>query len=208
MSNEWIDISVPVANGMHHWPGEAPLIERSASIASGSVCNVTHLDLSAHTGTHMDAPLHFIDNAAAMESMPLDAVLGPCTIVEVNDPVAVRAEHLAGLDLEPRVLFKTPNSTRSWRRPSFAEDYVYIADEAAAELVKRGIRTVGIDYLSVGGYTNDLVETHLTLLGAGVWIIEGLQLAHVKPGRYELACLPLKIPGSDGAPARAVIRPL
>lgn len=204
----WIDISVPVNSRMHHWPGEPPSIERIEAISQGSVCNLTRMRISAHTGTHMDAPLHFMDGAASMEQLPLDAVMGPCTVVEVDDREAVRACHLEGLHLEPRVLFKTRNSTECWAKPAFDEAYVYISDEAARVLVARGVRTVGIDYLSVGGFHKDLVETHVTLLGAGVWVIEGLDLSRVNPGRYELACLPLKIEGSDGAPARAALRPL
>jgi arylformamidase len=204
----WIDISVPVQVGMHHWPGEPPVIERHEWIAKGSVCNVTRMRISAHTGTHMDAPLHFVDGAASMEQLPLDAVMGPCVVVEVDDPEAVRAGHLEGLDLGERVLFKTRNSAECWQKPGFDEGYVYIADDAAKELVRRGVRTVGIDYLSVGGFRKDLVETHVTLLGAGIWVIEGLDLSGVAAGRYELACLPLKMVGSDGAPARAALRPL
>lgn len=204
----WIDISVPLQNGMHYWPGERPEFEQFEFMDQGAVCNVTRMRLSVHTGTHMDAPRHFINSGIAMEALPLEAVLGPCTVVDVNDEVCVRAAHLEGSLLEPRVLLKTRNSTRCWSKPSFAEDFVFIARDAAQVLVDRGVRTVGIDYLSVGGFRQDLVETHEILLGAGMWIIEGLNLSGVAAGRYELACLPLKIVGSDGAPARAAVRPI
>ena len=107
-----------------------------------------------------------------------------------------------------RILFKTPNSRKSWKTDSFDEDFVYISKEAAAFLAKAKVMTVGIDYLSVGGFRKDGIETHHALLGAGIWVIEGLNLAKIKPGRYELCCLPLKILNSDGAPARAVLRPI
>jgi arylformamidase len=107
-----------------------------------------------------------------------------------------------------RILFRTRNSSLSWSEAPFLEDYVYVSKEAAQALVDAGVQTVGVDYLSVGGYHKDLVETHDVLLGAGVWVIEGLDLSRIAPGRYEMACLPLKIVGSDGAPARAALRPL
>jgi arylformamidase len=204
--HRWIDISVPLHNTMHHWPGEPPHFEQFEFMERGDMCNVTRMKLSVHTGTHMDSPRHFIPDGVAMEALPLDAVLGPATVVEIDDPVAVRARHLEGLALEPRVLFKTRNSARCWQQPGFVEDFVYIARDAASVLAARGIKTVGIDYLSIGGFHQDLVETHNIILGAGIWVIEGLNLAHIAPGRYELACLPLNIVGSDGAPARAALR--
>lgn len=204
--SEWIDISVPLRNGMHFWPGEEPRFEQYMFMDRGEMCNVTRMRLSVHTGTHMDAPRHFIRDGVTMEALPLDAAMGPATVLAIDDPVCVRPEHLAGVPLESRVLLKTRNSSRCWPAPGFVEDFVFIGQDAARVLVGRGVRTVGIDYLSVGGFQQDLVETHNVLLGAGVWVIEGLDLSAVEPGTYELACLPLKIPGSDGAPARAAIR--
>lgn len=208
MTRDWIDISVSVRNGMHAWPGEQPAIEQTEFMERGAVCNLTRMSMSVHTGTHMDAPRHFIPGGATMEQIPLGAVMGEALVIAVDDPVAVRAAHLEGLELPRRVLFKTRNSATCWARDAFDEDYVYISREAARVLVERGVTTVGIDYLSVGGYRQDLVETHNVLLGAGLWVIEGLDLSAIEPGRYELACLPLKIVGSDGAPARAVLRRL
>lgn len=206
----WIDISRPITAGMPVWPGTPqPLIQRVESMDDGAPCNVSHLNFSAHTGTHMDAPFHFLRDGVTMESLPLDAVIGPARVVEVADPVSIRPEHLPGdLGAGERILFKTVSGERCWPRNDFVEDFVWLAADAARVLAGSRAKCVGIDYLSVGGFRRDLVETHEILLSAGVWIIEGLDLRQVPPGRYELVCLPLLIPGADGAPARAVIRPL
>lgn len=208
--NQWIDISMPVHSGMAVWPGDnAVRVERILSLDRGDPFNLTHCSFTAHTGTHMDAPRHFLAQGAAMDALPLEAVLGPCRVVGIRDPEAVRlAELPRDLQRGERILFKTENSFRHLHSGSFAEDFVYISREAAEGLAAAGVRTVGIDYLSVGGFHHDLVETHLALLGAGIWIIEGLDLSCVEPGRYELACLPLRLIGADGAPARAALRKL
>ncbi len=207
--SKWIDISVPLYPNMVHWPGD-PGFERSLfkSMARGDVCNVSQFSSCAHMGTHMDAPLHFIQDGVSMEKMPIDAVIGPCRVVEIKHRVAITPEELKPLRLQrgERILFKTRNSRRSWKMKSFDEDFIYISKEGAQHIVDCGVMTVGVDYLSVGGFRKDGVETHHVLLGAKVWIIEGLNLAKVSVGKYELVCLPLKIEGSDGAPARAVLR--
>lgn len=192
------------------WPGTPPpVIERVLSMDKGEDCNVSHLNFSAHTGTHMDAPFHFLRDGVTMDALPLDAVLGPARVVDVSDPVCIRPEHLPhDLGLAERILFKTGSGDLCWPHDHFIEDFVWISAAAARILAERRTRCVGIDYLSVGGFRQDLVETHEILLSAGVWIIEGLDLRHVAPGRYELACLPLNLPGCDGAPARAALRPL
>lgn len=206
--SDWIDVSMPLANGMTVWPGDAPpRFEQTMWIERGDLCNLTRMDVSVHTGTHMDAPRHFLREGAGMEALPLEAVMGPTRVVESSHPEAVQAGEIPG-DLEQgeRILFKTQNSARDLLERPFAEDFVYISREAAVVLAEAGVRTVGVDGLSVGGFHRDLVETHEILLGAGIWIIEGLDLRRIEPGRYELACLPLKIVGSDGAPARAALR--
>lgn len=211
MALEWIDVSVPIRAGMVHWPGDPEVrIERVSEIAGGASANLTHLDLGAHTGTHMDAPVHFVEGGAGIDSMPPEATIGPAQVIEISDPVSIKADELRGHEPREgeRVLFKTRNSTEAWGKgDQFAEDFVYIAAEGARYLAERGVRTVGVDYLSVGGYECDSVETHVALLEAGIWIIEGLNLSAVGAGEYELVCLPLKIAGSDGAPARAFLRP-
>ena len=209
-SNGWIDISVPLYTGMAHWPGD-PEFESSLakSIEGGAVCNLTRFSTSAHIGTHMDAPRHFIRDGITMEKMPLHAVIGPCRVVAIKHPVAITPEELKPLKLRTseRVLFKTRNSRRSWKTPEFDKDFIYISKEAAQHIVDSGVMTVGVDYLSVGGFHKDGVETHRVLLGAKVWIIEGINLAKVRPGKYDLVCLPIKIAGADGDPARVVLRP-
>ena len=140
--------------------------------------------------------------------MPLDAAIGQARVIEIHDPESVKPEELEPHHIQQgeRVLFKTVNSIRGWQTDTFLEDFVYISQEAARYLAAIGVQTVGIDYLSVGGYMKDAVETHLALLEAGIWIIEGLDLSQVGPGTYDLVCLPIKITRSDGGPARAILR--
>ncbi|MBI4889735.1 MAG: cyclase family protein [Acidobacteria bacterium] len=205
----WIDISTPIASAMLVWPGDDPVsVHQTMSIEAGDDYNLTRLAMSAHTGTHMDAPRHFLRNGTGMETMPLSLMAGPALVIDVDDPRAVRARHIpSGLPPAARILFRTRNSTHHLLRPEFVEDFVFIGRDAADALATAGAALVGIDYLSVGGFRQDLRETHEILLGAGIWIVEGLRLAHVLPGSYELLCLPLLIPGADGAPARALLRP-
>ena len=208
----WIDISVPMRDGMVHWPGDPECrISLFVSIPGGAPCNLTQMSLSAHTGTHMDAPRHFVRKGKTMEALPLSAVMGPCRVIEIKHQSLITAAELAPHKLirGERVLFKTRNSIRSWRlakKSVFDENFVYIPADTARFLVEKGVQTVGVDYLSVGGYQKDGVECHQLILGAEIWIIEGLDLSKVTPGEYELVCLPLKIVGADGAPARAVLR--
>jgi arylformamidase len=209
MSAKWIDISVTIRSGMVHWPDNPEVrVERAKEISKGDVCNVSMMSLGAHTGTHMDGPLHFIADGQGLDEMPLDATIGPARVIEIKDKESVKPKALESYKIRrgERILLKTPNSSRSWKTDAFDEDFVYISKEAAQYLVDREIQTVGVDYLSVGGFKKDGVETHLILLGAGIWVIEGLNLSKVKPGKYDLVCLPLKVLKSDGAPARAILR--
>jgi arylformamidase len=211
MTRDWIDISVPLRNGMVTWPGDAPF-ERTSTleIAKGDQCNLSKISTTAHIGTHMDAPRHYLDGAAGIETMPIAASIGRARVIEIQDPEAIRTSELEPRHLAKgeRVLFKTRNSGSCWKTDHFQEKYIYIQPEAARYLAEIGIQTVGVDYLSVGGFESGGPETHRILLQAGIWIIEGLNLEHVEPGEYELICLPLKIIGGDGAPARAVLRKL
>lgn len=208
---DWIDISVMLRGGMPNWPGDPPVvIERVMDMHAGDVCTVSRLDLSAHTGTHMDAPAHYLRDGRTLDTMPLGATVGPARVVEVQDPESIKVADIDACDPQPgeRILFKTPNSARVWQANEFVKDFVYISQEAARALGERRVQMVGIDYLSIGGFFKDGVETHEAILGAGIWVIEGLNLSQVTPGSYELVCLPLKIFESDGAPARAILRPL
>jgi len=208
-ASPWIDISVPVQAGMVHWPGDPEVkIHRVKSIEAGSSANLTHLDMGAHTGTHMDAPLHFLRDGEAMEKAPLDVLIGPCRVLQIHDPDVIRPEELRLYNLKKgeRILFKTRNSDVCWSNRDFMTDFVHIGRDAAQYIADSGVRLVGVDYLSVGGYKKDGAETHRILLGARIWLVEGLNLSEIEPGKYDLICLPLKLVGSDGAPARAVLR--
>jgi arylformamidase len=209
MPKKWMDISVPIKSGMVHWPDNPEVrVDKMLDMDRGDICNVSVLSLGSHTGTHMDAPLHFINGAKGLDRMPLDATIGPCRVIEIQDREAVKVEEIANQKIKAgeRILFKTRNSKNAWKTDNFDEDFIFISKEAAAFLAKARVMTVGIDYLSVGGFKKDGVETHRALLGAGIWIIEGLNLARIKPGKYELCCLPIKVLNSDGAPARALLR--
>lgn len=209
MTPDWIDISVPLRNGMVVWPGDAPF-ERTSTLqlANGDACNLSQISTTAHIGTHVDAPLHFLPGGAAVDAMPVSASVGPARVIEIRDPEAIRRQELEEHHLAKgeRVLFKTRNSEQCWDTDDFQKKFIYIHADAARYLVKCGVQTVGVDYLSVDGFEKPGAETHHILLNAGVWIIEGLVLTDVDPGDYELLCLPLKMIGSDGAPARAVLR--
>ena len=207
----WIDVSVTVRHGMPHWPDNPPIVlERAMDINRGDVCNVSHLAMGVHTGTHMDGPIHFVHDGLGLDEMPLTATMGEARVIEIADPHEITLEELAPHDLRPgeRVLFRTLNSTRCWQADTFVEDFVYISEGAAEHLAEIGVLTVGVDYLSVGGWFADGPKIHRALLGAGIWLIEGLDLSKVRAGRYEMICLPVKLHESDGAPARALLRPL
>ncbi|MDP1588818.1 MAG: cyclase family protein [Prosthecobacter sp.] len=209
MKRPWKDVSTPLRDGMVHWPGDPECkITRVSRMEDGAVCNLTHLSMSAHTGTHMDAPRHFIADGMTMEQLPFEAVIGRCRVFELDCEDQITADDLKKLRLSSgqRVLFKTRNSTRSWSLNEFDQDFVSLRADAAQYLADLGVMTVGVDYLSIGGFNKDGVETHQIMLGAGIWVIEGLNLSDIKPGYYELICLPLKLEGADGAPCRVVLR--
>ena len=209
MPNNWIDISVAVRNGMVHWPGDPDFhIERATDQEKGDTATVSRMALGVHTGTHMDAPLHFIRNARSIDTMPLDATVGPARVIPIRDTKSIKRGELTehSISAGERILFKTANSGQAWKSDQFDEDFVFISQDAARFLAECGVRTVGVDYLSVGGFREDGLETHQALLGAGIWIIEGLNLDGVDPGQYELVCLPLKLIGAEGSPARAILR--
>ncbi len=199
---EIIDATVSIRPGMVTYPGDpAVRLERVSSIADGAVANLSRLDFGVHSGTHVDAPLHFVDGGTSAESLPLDVLIGAARVVDATS-VERRLDEAALAELElrgDRILFKTRNS-ELWARDDFADDFVSLTADGAAFLLARGVRLVGIDYLSIGDEA-----AHLALLGAGVVTIEGLDLRQVEPGEYELICAPLKLVGSDGAPARVLL---
>jgi arylformamidase len=206
-----LDVTVPLV------PGFVPLYPRDTELqvglhqsrASGDPSNVSRLVCSTHCGTHVDAPAHFMEGAAGIETVPLDALIGPALVVDATG-VTGHIDAAALAALQPplgteRVLFRTSNS-RLWDRPRFTEDFVAMTPAAARALVDRGVRLVGIDYLSIAPY-DDPAPTHEVLLRAGVVIVETLDLRAAAPGEYQLICLPLLVPGADGAPARALLAP-
>jgi arylformamidase len=206
LSSQWLDVSVPIYAGMVHFPDNPPIeIDTITHVERGDVCTLSALRMGTHTGTHIDAPIHFLPGGSGAEDVPLENLVGPARVIEIKDPDAVRADELRlhNLGVRERLLFKTSNSERCWKTSQFVPDFVSIAEDAASYLAGLSTLAVGIDYLSAGS-----PETHRALLGAGVVIIEGLNLTGISPSRYELLCLPLKILGGDGAPARVLLKPL
>jgi arylformamidase len=158
----------------------------------------------------MDAPIHFLRQGDGIDNMPPGIAIGRARVIEINDAESIKPDELSRhrIRRNERLLLKTRNSSGAWNTDSFAEDFVFLSDEAADFLIKRGVKVVGVDYLSIGGFKRGGRYVHERLLGNGIWIIEGLDLSLVGPGRYELVCLPLRIRQGDGAPARAILRPL
>jgi len=202
-----IDVSVPLDSTTPTYPGNTPFrLEAIKRIARGGSSNVSTLHLSAHAGTHVDAPRHFYDDRAGTETLALDLLIGPARVIDVTSR-QIDAEALAPIDLseELRVLIRTRNS-RMWGTPEFQQDYAGVTESGARHLVDHGVKVVGVDYLSVERFKTPGAPAHHVLLGAGTIVIEGLDLRDVEPGVYDMTCLPLRIVGSDGAPARVVLR--
>ena len=203
-----IDVSVPLDANLPNYPGNTPFsLEAIKRIARRDSSNVSTLHMSAHSGTHVDAPRHFFDEGSGTEALPLDMLIGRARVIEVTSRKGVAAEDLAAVDLseDVRVLIKTHNS-RLWGSAEFHADYVGVTESGARHLVDHGIKVVGVDYLSVEEFKRPGAPAHHVLLGAGTIVIEGLNLRDVDPGTYEMYCLPLRVVGSDGAPARVVLR--
>lgn len=206
--SEWIDVTVPIRAGMVHWPGN-PAVKidvEEEEHGEGGVCRVSKLALGVHTGTHVDAPVHFDVPGGGVEALSPSALIGLARVVAVQGRAVDRADVEA---LNPqageRVLFKTSNSARCWATDDFVPDYVYVTEGAARHLADRRVALVGVDYLSLGG-PSDGARAHRVLLKAGVCILEGLDLRRVAPGTYQLVALPILIPEADGAPARVLLQ--
>lgn len=209
--NEWIDISIPLQNSMICWPGDPPFtIECIREEGPEYITTISSLGLGSHSGTHIDAPAHYLPGGKSIDMMPPDVTIGKARVIEIQDRYSINTKELVThhIQQEERLLFKTRNSLKAWHTDIFTEDYVSLSVEAARYLVDCDIKTAGIDYLSIGDYNQGGAETHKILLEHGIWIIEGLDLSRVTQGIYELVCLPLRIAGADGAPARAMIRPV
>ena len=204
------DISLTISPDLPVWPGDPSIeLEQVESMDEGAHANVSRLSAGVHIGTHVDAPHHFMNDGRTIEQLPLEVLTGSCYVTQLPDGVeAITAEALNGMSLPAdtkRILFGTSNS-RLWSRgeTEFQEDFVAVAEDGAGWLVEYGIQLVGVDYLSVAPY-GDSIPTHRILLQAGVIVIEGLDLSAVPRGFYDLYCLPLKLLGAEGAPARAIL---
>lgn len=206
------DITTPLRPGVPTWPGHPrPEFSLAASHAAGDGVDLTHLSMGAHTATHLDAPRHFVAGGGLVTGLDLEALMGPAHVLSFDGdgpiPVSFFASSRSLPDPLPRLLLRCArNEGKLETRDTFFEDYVAITPEAAEWLVARGCRLIGTDYLSIGSFRGGNRETHLVLLGAGVVIVEGLDLRAVAPGPYTLVCLPVALP-ADGAPCRAVLLP-
>jgi arylformamidase len=202
-----IDISVANRPGMHVYPGDPVLaVEPVRRLARGDACNLSLLTMGSHTGTHVDAPYHFLADGPRLGEVALERMIGEALVADLRDRTAIDAAAVARVGIrEGDVLLCLTDNSLRWRSPGFRRDFTYLTEDAAAALVERGVRAVGMDYLSIERFGSADFPVHRRLLGAGVFVIEGLDLGGVEPGRYTLVCLPLKFPDLDGAPARAVL---
>lgn len=202
------DATLPMRHGMPTFPGDPPFEIRPVfQQKHGDRFNLATMSLGTHLGTHVDVQAHYLDGAGTVDKIPLDILIGPGTVVDVRGRPAIDRAALESLDVRarPRVLLKTDNGRRLLEE-TFSPDYVYLTEDGAQLLVERGVRLVGIDYLSIEKYNNPGAPVHRTLLKAEVLVVEGLNLADIPAGPCEVYCLPLKIVGGDGAPARVLVR--
>jgi arylformamidase len=203
------DITIPITTTIPVWPGDPPVaISPLSQISNGNRSNVSRLSLASHTGTHVDPPKHFFDQGLTLDQVALDTLIGPADVAYLPNAERIGAAELESLKLPAdcrRLLFRTRNSLY-WEQQeaSFQRNYVGVSEEGAEWLVKRKLALVGLDYLSVARF-DEALPVHLALLGVGIILLEGINLHNIQPGRYNLICLPLKITGSDGAPARAIL---
>lgn len=203
-----IDISQPISSDIAVWPGDTTFsLEWVMRLEQGCSCNVSTLRMSAHTGTHADAPYHFLPGGEKPAEVDLDRYLGTCRVVRVQSEDCVRPEDLAGVDWTAtrRILLKTPRSTREteWRN-----DFTYVGVDAARLLTEKGVRLVGIDTPSMDAMTSKTLDAHKIFAAAGTALLENLDLSAVDEDDYELIALPLKIRDGDASPVRAVLRTL
>jgi arylformamidase len=207
---DWIDVSVTLHDGMVHWPDNPPVrVGHALDLAHGDPCTVSNLSFGAHTGTHVDAPAHFVPGGAGIDKTPLSTLIGTARVLDIADRVSVKRRELEAYDPRKgeRLLLRTANSERVWKTDDFVRDYVFLANDGARLLAERGVVMVGIDYLSIGSMdADDCTRTHRVLLEAGICIVEGLDLSRVPSGTVDIICLPLRISHGDGAPARVVVR--
>ena len=208
--SKWIDVSLTLKSNMMHWPGDPPVsIERVRDMDKGDTVNLSKITMGVHSGTHVDAPVHFIKGAKGIHQILPDALIGPATVIKILDADTIKGKELSRHRIKKgqRILLRTRNSiNRILYKDNFTENFIYMEEDAAELLVSRGIRALGVDYLSVGGYKKNGPNIHRILLGAGIPVIEGLDLNSARPGNYYMICLPMKIRNSDGAPARVLLK--
>ena len=201
------DITIPISPSLPTFPGDPQVqIEVVTSVANGDPANVSRIVMSSHSGTHIDVPRHFDDLGLPVDRLPLDQLMGNALVADLRGIVEVNRDVLSGLPLNgvKRLLLRTDNSLL-WDREGFVEDYAHVTIDGAEYLLEAGVRLVGIDFLSIEAFRGN-GDVHRLLLENGAIILEGLNLAGVEQGRYELICLPLKLSEGDGAPVRAVLR--
>lgn len=204
------DVTVPITNTMPVWPSDPPvqLIPKSHRSRDGShTVRLTSIAMGSHTGTHIDAPWHFVDDGRRLNDIPVATLVGPATVFEIPPVGSIGRKEVDALDLDgvERVLFKTTNSSH-WSDDGFYEDFVYLEPEGARILVDRGVKLVGIDYLSIDRFKSETHPTHFVLLEQNVVILEGLNLSRVPPGIYQMVALPLNLQDVDGAPTRVILQ--
>lgn len=205
---KWFDISWPIQPGMPVWPGDpAPELARTADLDKGDPVTLSTLSGGVHLGTHVDAPRHYLAGGAAIDAMPPAVMVGPARVVALPGAGPITAADLADLEPEPhsRLLLRTGNAALA-AAAGFRREFVGLTLEAARLLAARKLLVLGLDYLSVAAWGEDQAAIHRLFFEAGTWLLEGLDLSRVAPGRYELFCLPLLIPGAEAAPARALLR--
>jgi arylformamidase len=202
-----IDISVPNGPGQHFYPGDPePRVESVRRIESGDVCNLSLLQMGSHTGTHVDAPYHFLRDGARLGQVAMDRMVGPCLVADLRGRRAIDAAALRDVPVQRgEILLCLTDNSAKWAASEFQRDFTFVTRDAADAMVERGVHAFGFDYLSIEEFGSPDFPVHHRLLGAGIFVIEGLDLGRVTPGRYYLVCLPLKFPELDGAPARAVL---
>lgn len=210
----WYDITVPLKQGIIYFPTDPlpPKIYRLHDRALGAKVTMSVLEIISHTGTHIDAPLHFIADAETITDMPLDATVGPTRVIEIKDKESIKAKELKQHNIKKgeRVLFKTRNSPEGYAGEKFNEDYCYLEDDGADYLAEVGVKLVGIDFITIGTIKRmeNIQHTHQVLLEAGIYILEDCALDGVPQGEYEMLCLPIPVYKGDAAPCRAILRPL
>jgi arylformamidase len=204
-----VDVSVVLAPGLATYPGNPEFeVQPVKRIAEGASSNVSRLVLGTHTGTHVDAPRHVFDDRAGVDALPLEMLIGPARVIDLPHRGGIGEAQFAaaGLRGDLRVLLRTPNSALWNDGSGFHQDYTYVTEDGAKYLLAQGVKVVGVDYLSVEQFKKAGAPAHHVLLGNNVLVIEGLDLSDVEPGVYEMYCLPLRIGGADGAPARVVLK--